>query len=245
MAGSASFVNLQNLVVTETNRPDLINTRIASAIQAATLKMHGLDYFPKDLLVADVQFDTPPNGLPAYIQELDTGVLTRFRAWHMIRKWDPMFNSSALNPSILPPMMNNSLGIPVNPALATKKLDILAPNDIFDEEYKTERVDIAYVAGGLTVIKSSTALPMVKAVWYAWPNIDAGNGYAGYSSWIADNYPMAIVYEATATVFAAIGMVDQAREIRRPANADKNEMGGPLVGQINAILTSEIVAEGY
>jgi hypothetical protein len=245
LAPNALFSDLQARVGVETSRPDLANTRIAQALLAATMALHSLDFFYKDILTADAQFDTPPGATPAYLQTLDTSVLPRFRALAYVRKWDPSYDVTQLNPTLMPPLWNNSLGIPINPNLALGFLKRITPDDILDN-YGTEKFDVYYAAGSTLFMKSSTPLVQAKLGWYAHPRTDVENGFAYYESWLASEFPMAVVYYAAANVFTAIGMNDSANNLtRRPDPKVPGDTGGPLLGQINAILTSNIIAEGY
>lgn len=240
---NALFTDLVNRVVTETNRPDLTNTRIPQAIQAATTGIHGIDFFYKDILTADLIFENTPTGIPAYIQEIDTALLQRYRALYELRKWDQSYNQFQLNPTILPPLFNNQFGSPVGSGTALRSLDIITPDDIFDE-FNTEKYDVAYQAGSVIMIKSSTALQMCKIHWFARPNTDSGNNYDGYESWIANEYPMAIVYHASAAVFAATGMKDQADSIMRVPNKQvPGDTGGLYHTQIQALLQGNIIVK--
>lgn len=240
---NALFADLIARVVTETNRPDLANTRIPQALAAATMGIHGIDFFYKDLLTADIIFETAPGATPDYIRELDTSQLQRYRALYELRKWDPSYNQYQLNPTILPPLTNNLLGIPINRQLALKPLEIITPDNILDE-FETEKVDVAYQAGSVIMIKSTTALSMAKVIWFARPNVDAGGNYNAYESWVANEYPMAIVYHAASAVFSATGMKEQADSIMRVPNKQvPGDTGGQYHTQIQALLMGNIVAK--
>lgn len=245
MAYGTLFQSLIDKVVIETNRPDLALTRIPQAVLSATLAMHTLDFFPKDLLTADVVFDNTPTGTPAYIQTLDTAVLPRIRALAYVRKWDPSFNSYELVPSLLPPLSNNILGIPVCAGISLAFMEIITPDDIIDD-YGYLKQDVAYLAGDQLVMKSSTALPMAKLGWYAFPATDIENGFANYQSWVASQYPFTIVYEAAASVFGAVGMNEAANSIRRPPEPKiPGDTGGPLYRHVQTLLMGSILAKGY
>ncbi len=78
----ASFTELCNDVYTITNRPDLIaETKLA--VKQATLKMHQLDYFPKDLYETGIIWDPI-----AFIQSLAYKTLIpRWRTLKYLRKY--------------------------------------------------------------------------------------------------------------------------------------------------------------
>lgn len=235
---------LVDQVINNTNRPDLGFTadggdnQIPNAVYASTLLMHTLEYFWRDILSVDIVFDSP-----AYIQELDIPVLPRFRSIAYFRKWDPTFNSSQQNPTILPPLFN---GIsPINSMLALASLEIidLGQGAIFDS-YKTERQDVCYAAGSTLAIKSSTPLKQAKMGYYAFPLLDIANNGAKYSSWIAELYPWAIINHAIAAICANTGDLDRARELNRPANATRNDIGGLVAQSVFALRMGGIEAVG-
>lgn len=69
-------MNLQELVqavISNTNRPDLIN-ETREAIKRATLKMHTVDHFARDLQLATINVRNP-----GYTAEIDLGHFPQFR----------------------------------------------------------------------------------------------------------------------------------------------------------------------
>jgi hypothetical protein len=78
----ASFTDLCSDVYTVTNRPDLIaETKLA--VKQATLKLHQVDYFPKDLVETGIAW-TPA----AFIQSLAYRTLIpRWRSFKYLRKY--------------------------------------------------------------------------------------------------------------------------------------------------------------
>ena len=83
--------------------------------------------------------------------------------------------------------------------------DIITPDEILDE-YGKNRSDIAYVAGRTLEIRSSTEFRFAHLACYVHPILLKND----YCSWIAQQYPFAIVYEATRTIFKGIGYDEQA-----------------------------------
>lgn len=78
----ASFASTLSEVYTITNRPDLIaETKLA--VKQATLKMHQLDFFPKDLFETGIIWEPA-----AFIQSLSYRTLVpRYRALRYLRKY--------------------------------------------------------------------------------------------------------------------------------------------------------------
>ena len=117
----------------------------------------------------------------AYYQTLDyKAILPLWRKPRYIRKYDAT---------------NSAYGI---------FLEYVEPEKVIDE-YKVDRTDIFYVAGANVQIKSSTLLQYVLAGIYENPTVTSN----GFNSWIADDHPFAIVYEAAAIIFKTIGRDDQ------------------------------------
>lgn len=250
------LATLTNMVITEVNRPDmgLVSNggdgRIPQAIIASTLKMHGLDFFYKDIRESMVVFDQS-----AYIQQLDIQSLPRFKALAYARKNDPSLASYQQNPTLLPPLytFNSSSGIPESTKLTMKELEIITPDAILDV-YGSEKFDVCYAAGGTVNIKSTTSLQYLLLGYYAWPDVgqgtvvEGGSGVAPvtglgtrYYSWIADEFPFAIVYDAASTILQKIGMTDAARKYDSP----DPEESGLVKAHKDALLRSNIVLKGY
>lgn len=83
-------------------------------------------------------------------------------------------------------------------------LTYIDPEKVIDS-YGVDRLDIFYVAGANIQIRSSTKLQYILLGAYLNPTVTS----LGYSSWIADDHPFAIVYEAVATIFKTIGYDEQ------------------------------------
>lgn len=171
-----TLTELQQEVYTLTNRPDLVAETL-SAVRAATLKLHGIEFFYKDIYETGIVFDVED-----YYQQIEYKTLIpKWRAAKYLRKTTANFETDGV---ILTP-----INIP----------------DMVEDQYLINRSDLFYVAGAVVQIKSSTKLKYALLGCYVWPDIAVGN----YSSWIAAEYPYAIVYEAAATVFKLVGDTEQ------------------------------------
>ena len=82
---------------------------------------------------------------------------------------------------------------------------IITPEEILDS-YGTGRTDIAYVAGRVLEIRSSVKFSKALLGCYVTPIVREG----AYLSWVAEQFPFAIVYEAARVVFRAIGYDEQS-----------------------------------
>jgi len=141
-----------------------------------------------------------------YVQNLDyRALLPRWRALKYLRKYD------------------NSTGTP------GAELNIIVPENVLDS-YRVQRTDICYVAGAYIQINSSTAEQYYLLGCYLNPNITE----AGFDSWIASDHPYAIIFDAAATVFKAIGKDDESSSYR-------NLMGE----QMSMLRASNITATGF
>lgn len=166
-----TLTELQQEVYTLTNRPALVAETL-TAVRAATLKLHQIDYFYKDLIEQGVVF-----AAPAYLQQLDyRSVFPRWRALKYIRKTD----ATGQEQGVL--------------------YGFITPEAVLDQ-YHVNREDVCYVTGSVVQIRSATELQYCIVGCYLNPDITV----TGYSSWIALDHPYAIVFEAAALVFKAIG----------------------------------------
>lgn len=88
-------------------------------------------------------------------------------------------------------------------------LDVITPAMAVDK-YNSIREDVCYAAGELIQIKSSNLLQYILFGCYVNPDITE----SGYNSWIALDHPFAVIFEAAATVYKAIGQDDQSTTFR-------------------------------
>lgn len=245
-----NFAALMNAVFVETNRPDYIS-ETAQAVFSSTLKMHGLEFFGKDIAEAPIVFDSS-----SYIQSLDLTVLPFFRAVAYIRKNNPsLYASYEANPTNLPPLFQGIDGKLYSMSQARAILKEISADDIFDE-FSAEKVDVWYSAGGSAKIRSSTALKWGLIGWYAWPNLDISNVNLDqwlttpsncsplFNSWIASEFPYAIIYDAASTIFQKQGQLDSARKYDAVADPRTNKGAGLVWSHINNLIMANIVGTG-
>lgn len=230
-----NFSDLVTKVVNDTNRPDMDSSQggdgqIQDKIINSTLYLHTLDYFYKDIQKTQIVFDAP-----AYIQQLETQVFPRYRALAYARKDDPTMAVYQQNPSILPPLFN-SFGA-VNFAQSMPMFKEIKPDKIFDiYGYESERLDVMYQAGDLINFKSSSNFQFLLFAYYAFPNVDISNDGANFDSWIARDFPFAIIYHAASAIFSSTGKQEVARKYDGP--------GGHVPTWINNLLISNISMTG-
>lgn len=136
-----TLTELRNEVYILTNRPDLVSETL-SAVRAATLKLHQLDYFYKDLNETGVAFTAAD-----YQQHLEyRTILPRYRALKYLRKTDVAGS--------------DTLGF----------FDVIAPENVLDS-YNLNKNDIAYVAGHVIQFRSSTKFQYIILGCYLHPDI--------------------------------------------------------------------------
>lgn len=83
--------------------------------------------------------------------------------------------------------------------------DIITPLELLDS-YGKGRTDIAYVAGRVLEIRSSVSFTKILLGAYVLPIIRTG----AYTSWVAEQFPFAIIYEACRIIFKSIGYDEQS-----------------------------------
>lgn len=100
--------------------------------------------------------------------------------------------------------------VTVTPPVAGIALTKVVPENLFDS-YGIEKADIWYSAGAFIQIKSSTQESTYLVGCYVNPIMTASQ----YVSWISQDHPYAIIFEAAATVFKAIGKDEEAAAMRQ------------------------------
>lgn len=235
-------------VFVETNRPDLIS-ETAQAVYSSTLKMHGMDFFRKDVVPAQIIFDAP-----GYLQTLDTVALSRFRAMSWLRKDAPaIYAGYETSGGLLPPMFSGVNGSLLPAGLARALLTEIDADDFLDE-FGSEKIDVWYQAGDTIFIRSSTLLQFGLMGYYTWPNLDITNANLStwtvspllssplFHSWIARDYPYTIIYDAASALLQKIGMADAARKYDA---GDAEHPQGLVWSHIRNLIISNTVGTGY
>jgi len=221
------LTDLVNKVYIETNRPDYVEETLQKVL-SSTLKMHSFDgsFFFKDIVSAEAVFDNA-----AYLQTIDTQVLPFYRNMAYARKWDDAYSASQQNPTILPPIFYEG-GIPIGSNCAVSFFQPLDPRDILDG-YGAEKQDVYYQIGSMLALKSATSFKRALFGWYAWPDINVDR----YNSWIAREYPYAIIYDAASAIFQMIGKEEASRKYDHPQS-------GLIIAHTSALVKSNILVEG-
>lgn len=172
-------------------RPDLVS-RIESAVRSAILKIHTTNFYSRDIAELGVEFNAPDTVTNFDPREL----FPRFRKIAYIRRW--LYDESD----------SVNLGRPGG------VLDHVALGNVLDY-YGFPKTEIYYEAGELLQIKTALPLDYALVGVYQFPDMNEQT----FDSWIARDYPYAIVYEAAAKIFGQIGntaqqsaMLDEAKD---------------------------------
>lgn len=119
---------------------------------------------------------------PAYIHSIDyPAIISNFRAIKYLRKIDLVTG----DPSDF--------------------IEVITPEQVLDG-YKVVRDNVAYTAGRNIELRSDTEIQKLILGCYVNPIVTD----AGYSSWVAELYPYAIVFEAARVLFKTIGYDEQS-----------------------------------
>lgn len=106
---------------------------------------------------------------------------------------------------------------------------MLTPEESLDR-YAINKDNICYLAGEQIEIRSSTEDEYMLLGCYVHPVLTD----EGFSSWLADEHPYAVIYEAAANIFKMIGLDEQAAYMKQT-----------VAEQLQAIKTSQITGVGY
>lgn len=132
-----------------------------------------------------------------YIQTLDyMALIPRFRALAYLRRLD---NDSGDN--------------------VGKDLKIIDPVQALDE-YNQIQTEVVYLSGATLKIRTETPWQYFTIGAYRSPDVTETN----YSSWIADQWPTAIIYEAVAIIFKTIGRDEQSANYTAMAKEARQEV---------------------
>lgn len=198
------LATLQTEVQAITKRPDL-TAQTLSAVQKATLRLHCLDYWARDAIDATITW-----AAPAYQQ-----------SWNY--KTGPSANARwrALRYAVKAASNGDPYGTPLQhwePGIGTY------------DSYGNQKVDVFYQSGNSYLFQFSDLPPKLLVGGYLFPDVSSG----GYTSWIADEHPYAIIYDAARTILSSIGFNDVAAQV-----------AGDLAIEIANLKTTGVQAVGY
>lgn len=221
-----TFEELVTAVVLETKRPDLGfvtlggDDTIVQKVKEALLFIHGMQKFPRDLRQDILTFDPA-----AYRQTVDTkDDLTRFRMTGFVfGNVDADVSSIAdIDPSILENL----------------RLRPQDPTELFwPTPTGTRQTNTYYLVGRELHLRSSTMeLSRVLLGYYQFPNLDyTTSGGANFDSWVARDFPYAVIARAASAVFASTGKQEQSRKYDGP--------GGLVQQQLSLVIADSLETE--
>jgi len=189
------FPAIYDSVVVLTARPDLVKETIL-AVQKATQHLHNLDFWHKDLNQRVIAIPANDNLAGVYTYQINrTASLPRYRKLAYARKFD-LQSSTSTNKA-------GEFFVPVQPEAILDSYHINKPNRFF-------------IGGDSINFISNTIDNALLIGYYQHPAI---NPITNYTSWIADEYPMAIITEAASRVNTMIGKLDEAQIQQKEMNS--------------------------
>jgi hypothetical protein len=202
-----NFTELRDEVFLITKRPDLV-TQTESAVRKATLRLHDLDYWSKDAVDVVLTWT-----VPAYQQEwtpkTTTGPLTGSGTWRSLRY------------AVKASATGEAYG---------KPLEYWEPGIGTYDAYGHQKSNVWYESGTKYLFQFSDLPPKLLVGGYTRPIITA----IGWNSWISEDHPYAIIYDAALTVLTSIGFTEVARDV-----------AGQLAIEIANLKTSAVQSVGY
>lgn len=196
----ATFSELRDSVYALTNRPDLVQETIIG-LRKSLFKYHQADSWKQDLAIQIIDFslEVPyePNRWNIPLSDF-----SRHRRGKDLRI------PPEINISDYPPNGNALFYPPYNQVPSSHTFKFLTVDNIFDA-YNCEKPCYWFIAGQSLYIKASFEPTKLSYIYYQWPVFASTEAANNITSWIADQYPDAVVEEAAAAVFKAIGKDDE------------------------------------
>ena len=185
---------------------ELTNRPDLTALTLQTVKSSTLKAHQSDYYPKDLYESGVDFGASAYFQSFAyRDVLPRWRASKFFRKYDATLES------------------------AGEFFKLITPEQVLDG-YNIAREDVYYLAGDVFQFRSATEFQYALMGCYLNPDI----ADATFTSWVALDSPYAIVYDAAAVIFKAIGKDEEAAVYKQ------------LVAEQYALLrNSNILANGW
>jgi len=111
-----------------------------------------------------------------------------------------------------------------------KHFSVISVDEILDS-YGNNREDICYVAGRVIEIKSSVEFSLGLLGAYVFPIVTPT---AAYSSWVAEQFPYAIIHEAARVILKTVGKTEESKS-----------QGELMAEQLSLLKASSIGDVGY
>lgn len=166
-------------------RPDLVQETLA-AIRKATMKLHLADFWPNDSQSLQIVPVQISAGSVDYRYTIDTTQIALLRKVTSIMEYN-------------------------NPLTGAERFYTQKDIDRLLDDYKLEYINYWYQAGQQVNLRTDKLLTFVTVTGYFYPNVAP----TSYNSWIAQQYPDAIVEEALVTIYKNIGKVEESNALAR------------------------------
>lgn len=88
-------------------------------------------------------------------------------------------------------------------------IEVVKVEELLDA-YNLPRTNVAYVAGRVLEIRAELPFKYILTGAYVFPTTTS----SGYRSWVAEQYPYTIIYEAARVVFKMCGLQEEANGMR-------------------------------
>lgn len=108
-----------------------------------------------------------------------------------------------------------------------KFIAIITPEEVLNS-YGCNRTDIAYVAGRVLEIRSSVEFSKALLGAYVSPIVREG----AYLSWVAEQFPFAIIHESARRVFRSIGNLDEANAQAQFVSEEYSELRASAITDV-------------
>lgn len=156
-----------------------------AAIRTATLRAHHTDFFTRDLAPGTLTY-TPSSSASFYDFADVSSTLARMRAFQLMQSVDV------------------TTGVP------TENLEYRELQDLYDSD-NNMRTSMYTMIGDTLRVYPAAATGKLAVYYYRNPVTTE----AGYSSWIANEYPDELAMWAAAIVFARTGFAEMAQDFQR------------------------------
>jgi len=188
---AALYADIRDTIYARSGRPDLI-ADTAAAIRKATMKLHMADLWKNDLVEVIYQVGTVDSANSSYrfsIDLTDPLKFARYRRISHIKEYNSPLTGRELN------------------------FNELDADRLFDG-YGAECIDYWYQAGQQVNVRSSISISNLRIGYFSYPDVVP----ATYSSWIARQFPDAIIEEALSTIFKSIGKDTEYQRLAQAFN---------------------------
>ena len=91
--------------------------------------------------------------------------------------------------------------------------DIIEPEELFNY-FGNERTDVCYLAGNVLKLRSTDPFTQMTVGYYSHPDVTE----AGWDTWVGEEFPFTIIFDAAAQLFSAIGYQENAQIYRKMAD---------------------------